>query len=130
MDLRMKHPFTCIVSGMTGCGKSYFVRNLLRNIKELVHPLPERLIWLYGQDQPLYHTLKEEIPNIEFYRGIPPDLNNDEFFDTTTPNLVIIDDLMTDCKNDENLTKLFTIGSHHKNLSIIFIVQNLFLKGR
>ena len=130
MDLRLQHPFTCIVSGMTGSGKSYFVRQLLTHLKDMVKPFPQRLIWLYGQDQELYQKLRREIPSIEFNHGIPPDLNTEDFFDTSIPNLLVIDDLMTDCKNDERLTKLFTIGSHHKNLSIVFIVQNLFLKGR
>lgn len=130
MDLRLKHPFTCIVSGMTGCGKSYFVKHLLQQLNDMVEPKPQRLIWLYGQDQALYHTMRHELPHIEFYKGIPAELDQDDYFDISIPNMVIIDDLMSDCKNDERLTKLFTIGSHHKNLSVIFIVQNLFLQGR
>ena len=130
MDFRMQHPFTSIVSGMTGSGKSYFVKQLLENIEDTMCPKPKRILWLYGQDQSLYGELKTNVPSIEFYRGIPPDLDNDEFLDTKIPNLIIIDDLMSDCKNDERLTRLFTIGSHHKNLSIIFLVQNLFLQGR
>lgn len=44
------------------------------------------------------------------------------------PKLLIIDDLMREASNNVVLD-LFTKGSHHKNLSIIFISQNLFHKG-
>ena len=30
MDTSLKHPFTCIVAGPTGCGKTTFVTRLLR----------------------------------------------------------------------------------------------------
>ena len=36
---------------------------------------------------------------------------------------------MAECANDKRLTMLFTKGSHHLNLSVIFITQNLFYKG-
>ena len=36
---------------------------------------------------------------------------------------------MAECANDKRLAMLFTKGSHHLNLSVIFITQNLFYKG-
>lgn len=44
--------------------------------------------------------------------------------------LIIVDDLMAECTKDANMTSLFTRGSHHRNLSVIFIVQNLFHAGK
>jgi hypothetical protein len=37
---------------------------------------------------------------------------------------------MSSIGNSKTLSRLFTEGSHHRNLSIIYIVQNLFDKGR
>ena len=42
----------------------------------------------------------------------------------------MIDDLMTQCHSDERMTRLFSVGSSHMNLSIIFIVHNLFHQGK
>ena len=42
------------------------------------------------------------------------------------PHIVIIDDLMSELGSDKNLTNLFTKGSHHNDISIIFISQNIF----
>ena len=45
-------------------------------------------------------------------------------------NVLIIDDLMDEAGDDKSVTDLFTKGSHHMNISIIYIVQNIFPKGR
>ena len=62
------------------------------------------------------------------YKGIPEDI--EDRFDGNKCNLLIIDDLMTKCHSDERLTRLFSVGSHHKNLSIILFVHNMFHQGK
>ena len=37
---------------------------------------------------------------------------------------------MTQLHSDPRLTRLFSVGSHHRNLSIIFIIHNLFHQGK
>jgi len=46
--------------------------------------------------------------------------------DRLTNALVVYDDLMDEA--DERMTRLFTRGSHHRNVSVIFMVQNVFNK--
>ena len=70
------------------------------------------------------------IPNIEFVKGIPENLEKDSYFDIHKRNLMVIDDQMADAGNDKRIVNLFTRGSHHRNLSVIFIVQNLFHQGK
>ena len=70
----------------------------------------------------------KSLEGIEFIQGIPDDL--EVRFDRHYNNLLIIDDLMTRFQNDDRLTRLFSVGSHHRNLSIIFIVHNLFSQGK
>ena len=60
-------------------------------------------------------TFAEGIPNIEQWQG-------------DKRRLIIIDDLMTD--KDDRVTKLFTKASHNRNLSVLYIMQNLFGKNR
>jgi len=45
-------------------------------------------------------------------------------------NLVVIDDLMQELSNDPRITCLFTKGCHHRNLSVIFILQNISHRGK
>ena len=64
------------------------------------------------------------IPNITFVEGVPSDL--DFMIDPNIRNLVVLDDMMQELSNEKKITNLFTKGCHHRNLSVIFIVQNLF----
>ena len=119
MDPRWQHPFTCIVAGPTGRGKTTFVARLLRNASEMIDPPPERVTWYYGIWQAGYKNL--DIPNMRMEEGLPQSFDNDG-----KRGLVVLDDLMAE--TDERVTNLFTKKSHHSNTSVIYLVQNLFSK--
>ena len=68
------------------------------------------------------------IPNITFVEGFPGDLES--MINPTIRNLVVIDDLMEEFSNDQRITNLFTKGCHRRNLSVIFILQNIFHRGK
>ena len=102
MDPRWKHPFTCIVAGPTGCGKTTFVARLLRYASSMIDPPPENITWCYGQWQPVYETLTRQVPHLSFEEGLP----ESSVCNPTTNNLVVIDDLMAE--TDARVTTLFT----------------------
>lgn len=113
------HPFTAIVAGPSGCGKSNFVTNFLKFTEEICNTYFRRVLWCYDEMQPLY-----SLNNVIYNQGIP-DLN---MFDGKQPQLLIIDDLMRE--SDSRIVDIFTKGSHHRNLSVFYISQNLFHQGR
>lgn len=93
----------------------------------MVWPSPERILWLYKRWRPLYDVIKSTVyPSVEFMQGIPLDLDQDSFIHPRTRNLVILDDLMSTASKDSRINELFTEGSHHRNLSVIAINQNLY----
>ena len=116
MDPRWQHPFTCIVAGPTQSGKTEFVKRFIENLKDMVTPLPTRIVWSYGEWQPAYQPLLDKVDFVQGLSDLP--LYSKE------PLLVVIDDQMHGV--DRRITSLFTKGSHHRNLSIVYIVQNLF----
>lgn len=121
MDLiKFKHPFSALVAGPSGCGKSYFVTNFIQNLNKMSDTSFSRITWFYGAWQELYDT----ICGVEFEQGLP-DIEN---FNGREPELIIIDDLMREA--DSRVVDLFTKGSHHKNLSVFFITQNLLHQGK
>ena len=68
MDPRWKHPFTCIVAGLTQSGKTEFVKRFIENLKDMVTPLPIRIVWVYGEWQPAYQPLLDKV---DFVQGLP-----------------------------------------------------------
>ena len=107
MDPRWQHPFTCIVAGPTGCGKTTFVARLLRNASAMIDPPPERVTWYYGEWQKAYENLAD-IPNVRLEEGLPTS------FDNGKRGLVVLDDLMAE--TDSRVTNLFTKKSHHSDI--------------
>jgi len=122
---RFRHPFSMIIAGPTMCGKSKFVSKLLATQWSII-PAPRKVCWFYGvenikQQQKLERT---SLYDIAFYQGIPS-------LDVLEPDtLVILDDLMSDVSKSIDIAQLFTRGVHHKNISVILIVQNLFHQGK
>ncbi len=63
-------------------------------------------------------------------QGIPESLNDDDLLPVTKPNLLIVDDLMQQASANSELQRVFSQYVHHRNLSAIYIVQNLFVQGK
>ena len=114
------HPFTSVISGPTGSGKSVFVRRFVHNIKHMMTPISDRILWCYGEYQTLYGT----VDGVDFHQGLP-DLDT---LDPRERHLIILDDLMDE--TDQRVASLFTKKSHHRNISVMYIVQNLFHRGK
>ena len=128
MDVRLQHPYTCLIAGPTSCGKTQFVKKIIEEGEHVVNGSAEKIIWLYGEYQPAYMELSSKFPHILFIEGIPENLN--EYIDPKFRNLIVIDDLMSETGSDKKVTNLFTKGSHHRNLSVILLLQNLFFNGK
>ena len=55
--------------------------------------------------------------------------NSPQFINPGKRNLIIFD-LMTEAKCDQRIADLFTKGSHHRNISIVYLTQNVFPQGK
>ncbi len=127
-DVRLKTPFSLMAVGPSNCGKTQWTKTLLEQGRMIMQSYPDRIVWCYSEFQPAYTHLSKQFPQIEFIEGIPDDVI--DMFDPKINNLIVLDDLMDVCSSDKKIANLFTKGCHHRNLSVIFIVQNLFYQGR
>ena len=128
-DPRLQHPFGMIVSGPSNSGKSYFVRNLLIAADRLISKKINNIVYIYSIWQPLFDELLK-YKDIRFIRGLPERLDDDALLPTTKNNLLIIDDVMDEACDSLEMSKAFTQYVHHRNLSIVYLVQNLFKQGK
>jgi hypothetical protein len=113
------HPFALTVCGMSGSGKTIFVLKFIK--KAEIVPPPEKVLFCYGEYQKIFDNYKRDIT---FKQGLP-DVKQ---FDGKQRTLLIIDDMMTE--SNEDVSNIFTKYSHHRNISVIFLTQNLFYKSR
>ena len=118
----LKHPFTMVVSGPTGCGKTMWVKKLLEKRDSVCSPKPAKITYFYGE----YQEMFDEMNNVNFKQ----DLTELDKVGSNEPEWVIIDDLMLESSCNEIVSNLFTRGSHHRNISVILLNQNFFCKGK
>ena len=114
-----KSPSTIVISGATGSGKTTFLRKILKQA-DLFSTPPDRVVYCYGAWQPIFNDMSD----VEFRCGVDiPTTKTDQH------TIIVLDDLMNDVFRSKTAEDLFTKGSHHKNISVIFLIQNLFQQG-
>ena len=52
------------------------------------------------------------------------------YINVSKRNILVFDDLMTEAKCDQMNADLFKKGSHHRNISIVYLTQNIFPQGK
>ncbi|GFT09035.1 uncharacterized protein TNCV_4105021 [Trichonephila clavipes] len=114
----LKHPFSMMICGPSNSGKTFFVRRILETT--LIKPFPPKIIWCYG----IYQKLFEKMSDKEFHEGIPSGVEN------ITNALIIIDDLMNEVGDDKNFQTCSRKEATFRDISVIFILQNIFCKGK
>lgn len=108
-----------IVYGMTGSGKTEFVKTVLE--KKHVTNFPERIFYLYKIRQPFMDSWNDGIrPKIKFIEGLDLDCVKDGNC------ILIIDDLILE--KQRQTAEIFIYGSHHNNITVFFLTQNLFIR--
>jgi hypothetical protein len=115
-----------MIAGPTMSGKTCFMMDLLSNPLS-IQPSPKHVLWCYGvinRDQFSKIRKFSKYP-IQFHKGLP--VIEDIKPDSTT--LVVLDDLMEDVGKSSEVSRLFTKGMHHLNISVVLITQNLFHQG-
>ena len=88
--VKLSHPFSMLISGGRGVGKTVFTKKILKNATSIIDNPPERIVWCYAKHQP---ALLDELLKIgiEYVEGIPENLES--MFNRSVSNLVILDDL-------------------------------------
>ena len=119
--MEFKCPFTMVIAGPSGCGKSSLVAQII-NTPSCFDKPPTNIIVAYSRMQHLYQQLIQTSPiPIRLIEGLP------ENFKTSPGTLLIIDDLQKEA--GKAVCSWFTKNSHHYDTSVIYLVQNIFLKS-
>lgn len=111
---KLKHPSTCLICGPSSSGKTSLVRQIIKNNAH--ETIFKKIKWCYTYPS---HWFLEE-PTITFLQGLPDEYENGD--------LIVIDDFMHALNN--KIADLFTAASHHCNVSVILILQNIFPRSK
>jgi Poxvirus A32 protein len=123
MAHKFKIPFNALVCGASQSGKTTWVKKFLSNLNDMLDKEIFEVIFCYGIAQKTHQELKQlvSVP-FRLIEGLP---QLDEISsENSPPKLVIIDDLINQI--DKSTADLFLRGSHHRNISLCLLSQNLF----
>ena len=127
MPIPCLDPASIMITGPSGSGKTVFIRRLIT--ENMIYPKPESIVIVYSEWQKEYEKLSNFDSNIEFIKG-PMSLDLYNSFSPEKRNLLVLDDQLFEAAKSDQVEKYFVQGSHHCNLTIAFITQNIFEKGK
>jgi hypothetical protein len=118
MTLKLQHSFILIIAGPSSCGKSTFVIRLLECREQLCDIVFQNIVWYHSENNTPHH-----LQDVSLVKGVPDFENPDN-----VPTLIVLDDLIVSAYSSK-VSELFTKRSHHRNISLVLITQNLFYQG-
>jgi ABC-type dipeptide/oligopeptide/nickel transport system ATPase subunit len=75
-DPYLQHPFSMIIAGSSGCGKTTYLKEML--VTKQISPPPVKVFWFYSEWQDSYNNFPD---NVEFVKGLPSSF--DSFLEST-----------------------------------------------
>ena len=124
--MNLKNNATFQIVGPSGSGKTHFVCKLLQSNSKFEKKF-NKIYWHQGGDGEAGLTQCEfgKLKNIKVINGF------DENWSTRLKkgDVIVIDDLYQEANKQEDFNNLFTKIARHREVTVIFITQNLFHQG-
>ena len=117
-DVTIKHPFSMLLMGMRGSGKTNFIKDLL--LSDYLINLPDKIYFVCDsfQDNHFNPLKKYYKDRISFVEDLPS-------YEEMENSLIIIDDQMNTALTNESVLKAYFKG-RHKSISILVSIQAIF----
>ena len=124
-DPRLSTSLRMTVVGPSMSGKTILMTKMLNYHRQVFDPPFDIAYWVYPTDTAKPKELDTDIP-VHFTESLP-------IIDDMDPDLskiLILDDMVSGKEVDDYVMRLFTVFSHHSNLTVIRSQHNLFQKDK
>ena len=124
----IRQPSSVIIARPSGSGKSDFVEQWLRYLN-VFQVKPQTMVYAYDQWQPRFDRMQRK-DGIPFYRGLPDPSHLTKWIGPTRGGVLVLDDLTEEVEQDKRVLDLSTKDSHHRNITVLYLTQDLFPPGK
>ena len=114
-------------TGASGSGKTHFTKSLIFN--HINGESIRRVTWFYTVWQTAYDDIQRDYQHVNFVRGLPESLES-YLEEESGAKVFVFDDMMTECSKSSMVCDAFTKYRHHCNLSVVLILQNIYVQGK
>ena len=124
-------PTTMVLSGCTQSGKTTWVKKLLLQLSSMFpEDPPSKVLYCYAIYQDAFAEMQQMEEHLEFHEGLPSNEFIDDFRENGLHCVIVLDDMMQQISKNRDVQNLFTRGSHHQNITVIYINQNFYCEGK
>ena len=123
---QIRTPSSMLLVGPSGSGKTHFTERLLLHNLDLFQSSPKTIHYCYGAWQDGFKRMKKR--GIRFHEGIPELSDLAKWF--PQGGILVMDDLMDEGGSDKRVLDLFTKHSHHRNITVLYLCQDMLPAGK
>ena len=128
--LKFESPTSIFLVSPSSSGKTVLAKNILKHSDGMFRIPPSKIFYCYSIWQNLYSDMQNEISNIHFHKGLPSMETLTEWGSLTGHKMLVLDDLMTEAADSSEIVHLMCVRSHHHQITVIHILQNVFHQGK
>ena len=126
--ISFSHATTILMAGPIQACKTFVFKLILEH--QLIQPAASRVSYVFGERAADLGHLKPLYPSIEYVQGMQNFLDIQPTMEPDERTIVVLDDQMAEAGKLVEISNIFTIGSHHRTINVVYIVQNVFDKGK
>ena len=109
-------------------GKSTLTRKILVHGEELFTTPPFFTVYCYKEWLPMFDEMKHSVKGLILHQGVPSQEQIEQWAQGKH-FILVLDDLQQACEKDREVAEMFTLGSHHLNITLIYLCHYIFSKG-
>ena len=123
----LSYPFLHFSGGSFGVWQNRVYGKLLLENADLFETPPTQVHYCYGVWQDRFKPMQDR--GALFHEGIPDHQALVQWF-PQGQGVLVLDDLMDKASNDKRVLDLFTKHSHHQNVTVLYLCQDMFPVGK
>ena len=117
-----------IIARPSGSSKSELVEQWLRYLN-VFQVKPKTMVYAYDRWQPRFDRVQKK-DGIRFHRGLSEPSHLTKWFGPTRGIVLVLGNLMEEGGQDKRVLDLFTKDSQHRNITVLYLTQDLFPSGK
>ena len=118
---KLHSPTSIAICAPPYSGKSTLTRKILEHGDELFTTPLSFTVYSYKEWLPMFDEMKHSVKGLILHEGVPSQEQVEQWAQGKH-FILVLDDLQQVCEKDREVAEMFTVGSHHLNFMLIYVI--------